>query len=152
MASCLNILPGCLPFPWAGTQDSAGAQQVWGQGWLQTHQSCCLQLFCGSWCWGIHDAMLCRKAETPLQSSNVASKSTANKLLHRILSWNAGPSWFGEHCSVGNHISWSVTVTGFSKDGQECGNTVRSLEANGCFSAEIYNLIEKKERKRKNFD
>lgn len=95
--------------------------------------------------------MLCRKAETPLQSSNVASKSTANKLLHRILSCNAGPSWFGEHCSVGNHISWSVTVTGFSKDGQACGNTARSLEDNGCSSAEIYNLIEKKREKEEKF-
>lgn len=95
--------------------------------------------------------MLCRKAETPLQISNVASKSTANKLLHRMLSCNAGPSWFGEHCSVGNHISWSVTVTGFSKDGQACGNTARSLEDNGCSSAEIYNLIEKKREKEEKF-
>lgn len=68
-----------------------------------------------------------------------------------MLSCNAGASWFGEHCSVGNHISWSVTVTGFSEDGQACGNTSHSLEANSCSSAQIYNLIEKKKEKEKKF-
>lgn len=85
----------------------------------------------------------CRCVETPLKGSNLASKSTANKLLQRVLSCNVSPSWFWEHCSVGNHISWYVTVTVLSEEGQTCGNTSLSLEVNGCFSAQIYNLIEK---------
>ena len=60
-----------------------------------------------------------------------------------MLSCNAGPSWLWEHCSVGNRISQYVTVTGFSGEGQTCGNISHSLEVNGCSSAQIYNLIER---------
>lgn len=65
-----------------------------------------------------------------------------------MLSCNAGPSWFWEHCSVGNCISWYVSVTGLSEEGQTCGNISHSLEVNGCSSAQLYNLIEKLKEKK----
>lgn len=53
------------------------------------------------------------------------------------------PAAFGNIVLLEKRISRYVTVTGFSEEGQTCGNSSHSLEVNSCSSAQIYNLNEK---------
>jgi len=47
--------------------------------------------------------------------------ANSNELLQSVLSCNAGPSWLWECCSVGNHISWHVTVQGSLRQAKHVG-------------------------------
>lgn len=65
---------------------------IWWQKWVLAYffcWSCSLQPLWGSWCCGIHVALSCREAEPPLKSSNLASKSRANKLCKEcwVVTW-----------------------------------------------------------------
>lgn len=114
---CRSVRPG----PVQETPKPPSRLFIWWLRWVLAHFSLSTALFSflvGADAVGAVLHCCVGKKKSPLRSSTLASKSTMNKLRRRTPCCNAGPSWLQERCSVGDHISRCVTVTGFPVAGQ----------------------------------